>query len=542
MIKTFEIDFVRALFDREFGNTEEYKFASFYEPLKDIKDIQTYHALYTDIIEELNQTDYKGIGVVSTTSSPSITSIKNAFISPFEFNVSLRTKSSERDKTIVKTYEVIEKLKGRKSEFAQLELNGEIVDIIKLGVLWQEDNKLRDYDFVGEWDIDEISSGLRNELKNKQIEVENGKEYILYVLDKDHEKLVGINANNRSVKKYVKFTGSFGPVSGAIANAKSSLTPSVLSNLTPDNIGETVVFSTDDLGIFKLDLTGYTYDDPHYFVLRTGQFNFDQAYYLLVKVKDLGNGTYEGFIESVLSRADGHKEEGWFDGVYEFTNSTLATYNGLYTFYANTSYDCGFNDTTDYFIISEIPISTHDKVEFYKLDLSFDSLRVDLPQTLNGEDFITISFSGSATLTSRYVMLGNDLVQLGIKENTEETTFTYLEPLDIPNDYKPDIFSYGLSANGFKGSEHIQAYSSNIAYTFILDTSVSFLYDIYKQTRYLTNETPNKQYKVQEITSSFGVVELNEYVGKMTNDIQVEKNDTDVMSITIPFSVVGESE
>lgn len=395
MIKTFEIDFVRATFDNAFGNIEEYRFASFYEPLRDIKDITTYHELYTDIVEELNQTHYKGIGVVSTTSSPSITSIKNAFISPFEFNVSLRTKVAHRDSTIRKTYEVIEKLKGRKSEFAQLESSeGEIVDIIKLGVLWQEGSELQDHDFVGEWTIGDMGDYLSQVLTSKGITYADNQEYILYVLDTEHQKLVCVS----------------------------------------------------------------------------GKFD---------------NGD---------------------------------------------------------FIFGEVPITEHDKVELYKLDLSFDSLRVDTPQTLNGEDFITISLSGSATLVSRSVMLGNDLVQLGIKENSETATFTYLEPMDIPNDYKPDIFSYGLSANGFKGSEHIQAYSSNISYTFILDTSIELIYDIYKQTRYLTNETPNKQYKVVEITSSFGVVELNEYIGKMTNNIQVDKNDTDVMSITIPFSVVGESE
>lgn len=394
MIKTFEIDFVRATFDKAFGNTDEYKFASFYEPLRDIQDIQTYHALYTDIIEELNQTNYKGIGVVSTTASPSITSIKNAFISPFEFNVSLRTKATYRDSTITKTYEVIEKLKGRKSEFAQLELNGEVVELVKLGVLWQEGSALRDYDFIGGWTIDDMGDYLSQVLTRKGITFVDNQEYILYVLDTEHQKLVCVS----------------------------------------------------------------------------GKFD---------------NGD---------------------------------------------------------FIFGEVPITEHDKVELYKLDLSFDSLRVDTPQTLNGDDFITISLSGSATLVSRFVMLGNDLVQLSIRENKENSTSTFLEPLDIPNDYKPDIFSYGLSANGFKGSEHIQAYSSNISYTFVIDTSIQFLYNTYKQTRYLTNSTPNTQYKVKEITSSFGEVEFNEYTGKMTNDIQVEKNDTDVMTITIPFSVVGDNE
>lgn len=401
MIKTFEIEFVNKALEKALDDSD-YKVVSFYEPLNELKDVAFYQALYQDIIEELNETKFKAIGVVATTKSPTITSIKKSFISPFEFGVNLRTKALYRDEVVQKVYEVIDNLKGRKIELVQLIKDEQLVNIVPVGVLLQESEELKNGDFIGTFgDLDHLEDALEYRWgASLQFEIIENFWYKLYAL-----------------------------IGGKL----------------------------------------YSFD-----VL------FDH------------------------------------EGDYTMRNLTL--------------------------------VGEHDKCEFYKLDLSFDSIRIDNPNTLNKDDFCVIMLGGSATLCSANVMLGNDLVQVGIKkykENgvvLENQDYEFIEPLDMPNDYKTDIFSYGLLNNGFKGSEHIQGYSSDISYSFIIDKESAFIYDTYRQTRYLTSTTPNTIYQIMEVWSSFGEIEKNIFIAKMTNGVKVDKGDNDVLSLSIPFSIVGENE
>lgn len=401
MIKTFEIEFVNKALEKAL-NDNDYKVVSFYEPLNELKDVAFYQALYQDIIEELNETKFKAIGVVATTKSPTITSIKKSFISPFEFGVNLRTKALYRDEVVQKVYEVIDNLKGRKIELVQLIKDEQLVNIVPVGVLLQESEELRNGDFLGTFrDLDHLEDYL--------------------------EYRGGINRQFEIIE------------------------------------------------------------------------NFWYKPYALIGVK-------------------------------------------LYSF------DVIFDNEGDYEMSNLTLVCEHDKCEFYKLDLSFDSIRIDNPNTLNKDDFCVIMLGGSATLCSANVMLGNDLVQVGIrkyKENgvvLENQEYEWIEPLDMPNDYKTDILAYGLLDNGFKGSEHIQGYSSDISYSFIIDKESQFIYDTYRQTRYLTSTTPNTIYQIMEVWSSFGNIEKNIFIAKMTNGVKVDKGDNDVLSLSIPFSIVGENE
>ena len=55
--------------------------------------------------------------------------------------------------------------------------------------------------------------------------------------------------------------------------------------------------------------------------------------------------------------------------------------------------------------------------ERYKISMSFDSVRVDNPNTLNSEKYCEISFGGSATIVNCDVALGNDLVKLEVQRD-----------------------------------------------------------------------------------------------------------------------------
>lgn len=408
MIKTFEIEFVNKALEKAL-NDSDYKVVSFYEPLNELKDVAFYQALYQDIIEELNETKFKAIGVVATTKSPTITSIKKSFISPFEFGVNLRTKALYRDEVVQKVYEVIDQLKGRKIELVQLIKDEQLVNIVPVGVLLQESDKLKNGDFVGTFqDLRHLKQTLEYRWGiYEQSEIKENFWYTFYALIREHPR-------RKKMKLY--------------------------------------------------------------------------------------------------------------------------------------SFDVIFDNEGDYVMRNLTLIGEHDDCELYKLDLSFDSIRIDNPNTLNKDDFCVIMLGGSATLCSANVMLGNDLVQVGIrkyKENgvvLENQKYELIEPLDMPNDYKTDIFSYGLLNNGFKGSEHIQGYSSDISYSFIIDKESKFIYNTYRQTRYLTSTTPNTVYQIMEVWSSFGNIEKNIFIAKMTNGVKVDKGDNDVLSLSIPFSIVGENE
>ena len=129
MIKTFQIDFIRAIVDYKLSlNDGEVYFGlpnianfSFYEHLEKDEEVNRYVERFRQLTEQQNRTLYNGFGILNTNQSPSITNLYDAFISPFEFTYTLRCKLKDRDKMIATIYHLIETLKGRKIDIAQLD-------------------------------------------------------------------------------------------------------------------------------------------------------------------------------------------------------------------------------------------------------------------------------------------------------------------------------------------------------------------------------------------------------------------------------------
>ena len=197
---------------------------------------------------------------------------------------------------------------------------------------------------------------------------------------------------------------------------------------------------------------------------------------------------------------------------------------------------------------------------YWNLDLSFESFRVDEPMILDSKEYCNISFGGSATLSSRDVFLGNQLVKVGIGKYQIKgspniscyTSPTYLEPMELPNSLNVGTQISQLMSNKFVQNSHADNISPTNQYTFILNRNIPLIKQWFEYSRYgkqadgttitYTNGiTPNMIYNVYEYWVSWADVERNHYHGKIIESIDCETTESDVMTITIPMQVQGEN-
>lgn len=208
-------------------------------------------------------------------------------------------------------------------------------------------------------------------------------------------------------------------------------------------------------------------------------------------------------------------------------------------------------DNDNQLIIADTPnviIAPNDKTfTKYKLSLSFDSIRTDEPKTLNGEEYMWLSFSGSATLVNASMKLGNDLVALGI---TLGTTTTYLEPLELGSNNNVNTQINQLLSNNFKPTNHADALSPIVQYTFLLDSDIALISDWFKYARYgyipstltTTSVSPNTIYNISEYWSSWGNVDKETFKTKIVEDIKIDNTESDVLTLGITMQIQGENQ
>ena len=191
----------------------------------------------------------------------------------------------------------------------------------------------------------------------------------------------------------------------------------------------------------------------------------------------------------------------------------------------------------------------------YCVSISFDSENCNEPRTLNAEDYCDIRFGGSATLTSKGIMLGNQLTKLGIKRlkvvtsdnGASDITFndndTWLEPLEMPSGNSADTMLNQLTSNNFVNNSHTNNISITNQYTFVLDENIDLLKQFFKYGRYgiQTYITPNIIYSVTEIFSKWGVVEINTFKAKIVESVDIENTESDTLTISLPMQIQGDN-
>lgn len=193
----------------------------------------------------------------------------------------------------------------------------------------------------------------------------------------------------------------------------------------------------------------------------------------------------------------------------------------------------------------------------YKVSISFDTTRVDEPRTLDGEEPVTISFGGSATIVSGEVELGNDLTKVSFKKSLikAQTTITltdsvhWLEPLEMPNNLGIANEISQLASSRFVQVRQNTGINPTISYSFVLDKSEPLIYQWWKYARYgiqgqetdtpqySTGVTPNTIYQIVEYWSSWGNIEKITYNAKATENIEAENTESDAISLKLNFEV-----
>lgn len=206
--------------------------------------------------------------------------------------------------------------------------------------------------------------------------------------------------------------------------------------------------------------------------------------------------------------------------------------------------------------------SQHNSFKKWKVSLSFDSFRCSEPRTLNANEFCDLSFGGSATIVSESVMLGNELTKLSIKKvgyksasglvASSDTTNYWLEPLEMPSGNGASTIANQLNSNKFITNSHTDGLTISRQYSFVYDYSIPLLKQLFNYARYGTFNTtinnvqytitPNMIYEVGELFSEWGNVELIKSNTRIVEDIDIENNENDILTITLPMQLQGDND
>ena len=217
-----------------------------------------------------------------------------------------------------------------------------------------------------------------------------------------------------------------------------------------------------------------------------------------------------------------------------------------------------YDSDGDVWLIDQYGVPQHTSFEKCKVSISFDSIRIDEPKTLNAKEYITIMFGGSATLTDGDVVLGNQLTKVGIKKYKVQAqtdiditdNYHWLEPLEMPSGLGISGEISQLASHNFLQNTHNDGIKASIDYSFVLDFAEPLIKQWFRYARYGLQGTvantysdgvsPNMLYKIQEIWSSWGEVEVYEITAKLVDNIDIENTESDSLSIKTTFDIQKE--
>ena len=411
-----------------FGGKDQISLVSFYEQLKTQNEIDRFVETVRDLNDQQNRTGLIGNGVLLSPENPTITNLYSSTIIPFTWTCSIRTTLGNRDAMVETLQNLIEKLKGRKCDIAQLECEDfegkQVPSLFKVGTLGQNDGqpKIKCGDYIGDIGYSQV---LDTQIKSKI----------------------------------------------------TTLTSLGFSNVIQNN---------------------------------------DYLYFTLV-------GAYSQTKRICVAQ---YQTDTWV--LIEDDNT-----------YPNVVFP---------------PEQTGAIYDKFKLSMSFDSFRIDEPHNLNGSEYCEISFGGSATLCNENVYLGNDLVKVGVQKNKIEAqtpisftgaTIYYLEPLEMPSGLNANTQITQLISNNFKQNTHTDGTAGVLQYSFIMDKSFDILKQWFDYSRFgaygITESDicPNLIYNVSEFWSSWGVVDKHTLLCKITESIDIENTESDVLTLGVNFQIQG---
>ena len=152
-LRTFPIEFIRVALEQTlleekiknnylFGGKNEFEIISLYRELVEQEDVDRFKQTFQDLAKQQNRSGLIGNGILLAPENPTITNLYSSLIVPMVFNLNVRVAPENRDQMLDTLYNLIETLKGRKVDVAQLkcrDCNNQVVYIpFCVGTLGEE--------------------------------------------------------------------------------------------------------------------------------------------------------------------------------------------------------------------------------------------------------------------------------------------------------------------------------------------------------------------------------------------------------------------
>lgn len=540
MLKTFPIDFIRQVLEQKlfeehikninlYGGKDQVSILSFYEQLKSQEQVDRFVETYRDLSEQQNRTGLILNGVLVSPENPTITNLYSSLIVPMSFTCSFRCQLANRDTAILTINNLIEKLKGKKVDIADLEIpNGTMTEheLFMVGTIGQNEGKprIKNGDFIGPDKYSYISNVLAriNQYKNQGVIV---PPCYAYCSNGNTLRVVNIDIVSGDMIIPEVTTGD-----QELVDSRYVRTTFYIDNSYEES--DVYMFGSAEIQIYGSGEETIVLQKDNGYIVRFEEEEYEGETYKKVTLEfDLGKTvteilpTYEGFL--VQDQVLYEKE----------TTCEFIEDDGTYPDVVFPPENIGFDR--------------------YKISFSFDAIRCDEPRNLNGEEYCELSFGGSATLVSDGVQLGNDLLKIGIKKvgikaetpiTFEDVETYYLEPLEMPSGNNANTLQNQLLSNKFISNSHTDAIALTLQYTFIADFNNDLIKQWFKYARYGTQGitandiSPNMTYQVDEIWCSWGDYNVETIKTKLVENVDIENTESDTLTLSLTMQIQGEND
>lgn len=213
MLKIFPIDFIRQAFEQKllkehnnnqelFGGKDQVNIFSFYEQLKSQDEVDRFVENYRDLADQQNRSGLILNGVIVAPENPTITNLYSSLIIPMSFTCSMRCLIGNRDQAIWTINNLINKLKGRKVDIAQLNCideEGKKYSVpFMVETIGHNDNEpaLKNGDYIGTLGNTNAAYDRITEYTQKGVMFDNSKDYWFYCQHSNKLKVIYYNHSN----------------------------------------------------------------------------------------------------------------------------------------------------------------------------------------------------------------------------------------------------------------------------------------------------------------------------------------------------------
>lgn len=162
-MKAYPIDFIRQIIEQTmleehlknpskyFGGINQVSIFSFYEQLQEQNEVDRYVEIYRDLTEQQNRSGLIMNGTILAPENPTITNINSALIIPMSFTLAFRVKLADRDMALDTLNHLVEQLKGRSFDIAELD-TGKLFKVGRLGNNVLGNPLIKRGDFLGDFE------------------------------------------------------------------------------------------------------------------------------------------------------------------------------------------------------------------------------------------------------------------------------------------------------------------------------------------------------------------------------------------------------